>query len=382
MNASAIDTARSPIPVWVITGPLGSGKTTVISRLLAGKPPAENWVVLLNEFSEAGIDTLTVAAAAQGTYDVRLVAGGCLCCVGEADFRRNLRELIEQSRPARILVEPSGIGHPGGIVEELLAHQSRGEVKLEAVIGLVDPERLGVLLESPATGAAAGGGLGEGSGELRENLRAAAQLADAWVLTQDDRASALDRAGFEAYAAGLFPRKAWVGTISQGRLPESLWAALAARERAPVRERSPLRVAQSGIPGKRIEHEHASHSSPAAGFRVGTGERRDVHLLGRGGASWQFPRGSLFSETRLLAALSVRPIGGDAALLPPERLKAVLQLSEDEWVLLQWVEGRVSLTPTAWRRDQRIEVQGAPGTPFAVAAWDRLWLRCQRQGDV
>ena len=40
----------------VITGPLGSGKTTVISRLLAGKPAEENWVVLLNEFSDAGID--------------------------------------------------------------------------------------------------------------------------------------------------------------------------------------------------------------------------------------------------------------------------------------------------------------------------------------
>ena len=52
-----------PIPAHVVTGPLGSGKTTAIARLLAAKPPGQNWVVLLNEFSEAGIDALTVASA-------------------------------------------------------------------------------------------------------------------------------------------------------------------------------------------------------------------------------------------------------------------------------------------------------------------------------
>ena len=112
-----------PVPVWVVTGPLGCGKTTILAQLMADKPPDERWVVLLNEFTDAGIDALTVAAAAQGAYDVRLVPGGCLCCAGEADFRRTLQELLapEGNPPARILVEPSGIGHPAGIVEELLA---------------------------------------------------------------------------------------------------------------------------------------------------------------------------------------------------------------------------------------------------------------------
>ena len=108
-----------PVPVWVVTGPLGCGKTTILAHLMADKPPDKRWVVLLNEFTDAGIDALTVAAAAQGAYDVRLVPGGCLCCAGEADFRRTLQELLapEGNPPARILVEPSGIGHPAGIVE-------------------------------------------------------------------------------------------------------------------------------------------------------------------------------------------------------------------------------------------------------------------------
>ena len=54
----------TPIPVWVVAGPLGSGKTTALTQLVSGKPATENWVVLLNEFTDAGIDALTVASAA------------------------------------------------------------------------------------------------------------------------------------------------------------------------------------------------------------------------------------------------------------------------------------------------------------------------------
>ena len=60
----------------VITGSFGSGKTTAIRRLMSTKPESELWVVILNEFTDAGIDALQVAESARGSYDVRLVAGG------------------------------------------------------------------------------------------------------------------------------------------------------------------------------------------------------------------------------------------------------------------------------------------------------------------
>src|SRR5271169_3307689 len=92
---------------WVITGSFGSGKTTAIRRLMAGKPHDELWVVILNEFTEAGLDALSVAQSAHGSFDVRLVAGGCLCCVGELEFGKQLRDILRNLKPMRLLIEPS-----------------------------------------------------------------------------------------------------------------------------------------------------------------------------------------------------------------------------------------------------------------------------------
>ncbi len=79
--------APPPIPTHVITGSLGVGKTTAIARLFAAKPESERWVVILNEFTESGIDVLTVAGQARGEFDVRLVPDGCLCCASSCAVR-------------------------------------------------------------------------------------------------------------------------------------------------------------------------------------------------------------------------------------------------------------------------------------------------------
>ena len=386
----------APIPAWVVTGPLGCGKTTLIAGLLATKPADEHWAVLLNEFTDAGIDALTVAAAARGPYDVRLIPGGCLCCAGEADFRRTLQELVAGPRPARIIVEPSGIGHPAGIVEELLAHQAAGGILLEGVLGLVDPAALdgSTLPDGTPTG---GPQLG-GQTERDELARATAEIADVLALAKADLATPAQVAAFEVAAAALFPAKRGVGQVSQGRLPPALREALQgggvaaprlvvsgapnARPQAHAAERASATAhdhvhAHAHDHDHAYDHDHADAPGTAAVALPGAGERVGFSHLGRVGARWTFPPAVSFSEARVLAALGADTTG-IAGLGRPERIKAVLRIDEDEWVLVQRAGGRVSIAPTAWRRDNRIEVQLAPGSDWAPEAWDAVWRTAMR----
>ena len=360
-----------PVPVWVVTGPLGCGKTTILAQLMADKPPDERWVVLLNEFTDAGIDALTVAAAAQGAYDVRLVPGGCLCCAGEADFRRTLQELLapEGDPPARILVEPSGIGHPAGIVEELLAHQAAGRLVLEGVLGLVDAAALPAEASSSTMTAL---------DEREELARASAEIADVLVLAKADLASLAARAAFERYSAALFPTKRAAGFVEHGRLSSDVLAALVG-ESSIVADSAPAvgstRPLAHGLERARLPTAVVVTPVGPPSMR---GERRDVQHLGRAGARWRFPVEVAFSEARVMALLGALP-GGLPGIGRPERVKAVLRVGEDEWVLAQRAGEAVTLAPTAWRRDNRIEVQLAPGEPWHPQAWDDLWLRACRR---
>lgn len=382
MSAPAVS---APIPAWVITGPLGCGKTTLIAGLLAAKPADEHWAVLLNEFTDAGIDALTVAAAARGPFDVRLIPGGCLCCAGEADFRRTLQELVAGPRPARIIVEPSGIGHPAGIVEELLAHQAAGGIRLEGVLGLIDPASL-----------AEGASTDDASvrDERDELALATAEIADVLALAKADLATPAQIAAFESRAATLFPAKRRIGQVMQGRVPADLLEALRAEVAAVPRDAGSASAAarvrphshaaerasaaeHDAVHDRAHDHAHgAAHGTDAVAV-AGAGERVGFEHLGRVGARWTFPASVSFSEARVLMALGA-DTEGLTGLGHPERIKAVLRIDEDEWVLVQRAGGRVSIAPSAWRRDNRIEVQLAPGSDWDPRAWDAVWHRAMR----
>ena len=122
------------IPVHIITGFLGSGKTTAIIDLLRQNQSGEPWAVIINDFGKVSIDSQTVDAATndQSIFDI---SGGCICCSAKAYFQQDLEKIVAQNKFNRILIEPSGLG---GIdmVTELVAANPR--LILMPVICMVD----------------------------------------------------------------------------------------------------------------------------------------------------------------------------------------------------------------------------------------------------
>ncbi|MDY4367663.1 GTP-binding protein [Pectobacterium brasiliense] len=125
--------------VNLITGFLGSGKTTTIRHLLSQKPEDEVWAVLVNEFGEVGIDG---ALLADSGAVLKEIPGGCMCCVNGLPMQVGLNMLLQQKKPHRLLIEPTGLGHPKQILSLLTSDIYQPWLTLQAALCLLDARQL------------------------------------------------------------------------------------------------------------------------------------------------------------------------------------------------------------------------------------------------
>ena len=188
-----IDGPAPPWPVALLTGLLGSGKTTLVRALLARDGMADTMVVV-NEFAAIEIDH-TLIAAVHG--DVVVLRGGCLCCGVRQDLARTLRDLHLRWRAgaipgfARVVIETSGLAEPGPVVATLGAHPLVHDAyRLRAITTLVDAEYGAGQLDGQPVG------------------RHQVAVADRLLISKPDRA---DAAGLERTLRALNP-VASVGT--------------------------------------------------------------------------------------------------------------------------------------------------------------------------
>ncbi len=130
----------SAVPTNIITGFLGAGKTSAIMHLLKNKPRSERWAVLVNEFGEIGIDGSLLKAKCLDNPSVfiREVSGGCMCCRTSFAMQIALAELLAKHKPDRVLIEPTGLGHPFEIAKLLSAAHYQQTIALHKIITLVD----------------------------------------------------------------------------------------------------------------------------------------------------------------------------------------------------------------------------------------------------
>jgi len=133
---------RPPIPVTVVTGFLGAGKTTLVNRWLADAPG--EIAVVVNEHGDVGIDgELLRLARVQSLVEI---SGGCVCCRTQAELMRALEELATSSTPPkRILVETSGAASPAGVVIPISRGGRLGAFALDGVLTVADATRVSKL---------------------------------------------------------------------------------------------------------------------------------------------------------------------------------------------------------------------------------------------
>jgi G3E family GTPase len=199
------DPLAGKIPVTLITGFLGSGKTTLISRLLR-HPGMDRVAVVINEIGEIGIDNDLVKMSSE---NVSLLANGCLCCSVRTDLQETLRELFGERRSGqiadfdRVMIETTGLADPAPVIQTLASDTMLGaQYRLDGVVTLVDAvNALTQLATSP---------------EAEQQIA----LADRIFLTKCDLAAEADIADLSAAIAVINPR-AEIRRCSMGEVEPS-----------------------------------------------------------------------------------------------------------------------------------------------------------------
>ncbi len=135
------DALAGKIPVTLVTGFLGSGKTTLISKLLL-HPDMRRVAVVINEIGEIGIDHDLVTLSSE---NITLLANGCICCSVRTDLQETLRDLFAQRRVGevfdfdRVIVETTGLADPAPVVQTLASDTLlAAHYRLDGLITLVD----------------------------------------------------------------------------------------------------------------------------------------------------------------------------------------------------------------------------------------------------
>jgi G3E family GTPase len=129
------------LPVTVVTGFLGAGKTTLIRRFLAA-PEGAGTAVIVNEFGAVGIDDALIRDSADQTV---LLGNGCVCCITRTDLQVALRRLIFDRergtvpRFGRVVIETSGLADPAPILQTFSTDRALGgEFHIDVVLAVVE----------------------------------------------------------------------------------------------------------------------------------------------------------------------------------------------------------------------------------------------------
>ena len=131
--------------IYIVSGFLGSGKTTLIQKLLNEHFKNEKVALIENDFGDINVDATLLKSTG---VKVKEIKSGCICCSLSGDFVKSCRELIDEFNPNKIIIEPSGVGKLSDIIRAFEDHRIKNMVKIKCKITVVDVKRCKMYIEN------------------------------------------------------------------------------------------------------------------------------------------------------------------------------------------------------------------------------------------
>ena len=211
------------LPVTVITGFLGSGKTTLISQLMKN-PGGKRLAIVVNEFGDVGVDGEILKGCAIPECPVENIvelANGCICCTVADDFIPTIEALMAlDPRPDHILIETSGLALPKPLLKAFDWPAIRSKITVDGVIALADAEAVAAGRFAPDVAAVDAQRLADDSIDhetpLSEVFEDQIACADIVLLTKPDLAGPDGVAKAKALIEAEAPRKLPIIEVAEG----------------------------------------------------------------------------------------------------------------------------------------------------------------------
>ena len=289
------------LPVSIVTGFLGSGKTTLINHLVKQRG-MESTALIINEFGEIGLDNLLVESAIENTL---LLENGCICCSIRGDLVDTISDLFAKVKNrqipqfSRILIETTGLADPGPILESMEKETAvTDRCRVDCVVAIVD-------------------GL-QGTAQTKKFEEAVVQVAhaDIGLISKCDLSSIDEIGQLKENLSNINPTLV-VRTVKHGQIdPDFLFSGPIQNSAHPV------------VSGRKDGHKSHRHKVDDGEFHHG-----DI-------SSWSFISETPLDEVRLREWLSMVYSLRPYAML---RMKGIIRLSNsDQPTLMEGVGNVVS----------------------------------------
>jgi len=303
------DASNAPVPIHVIAGPLGVGKTSAVVNYLKRHAGEEFIAVLVNDFGQVGIDSGIIESeggSGEGRDDLKIfnVPGGCICCTAATGLNSALEQLGQTEGIDRIIIEPSGLAIPSQMIDLLRMVKLPFAFEIRPTITMIDPARV--------------------TPDVADKIPYFSKLiesGDVLVANRCDLATRPQVEAFLEWAHTLYPPKLRVLTTTQGELPDEVF-----ETRLPE---SPTFFTAAA---DQHDHDHTADYS-SGGLHWAADQRFDYDRL-----------------IEQITQLVDQPLDGARI----ERLKGVFQ-TQRGWRLIEIAQGQVHDRHTDHRAGNRLD---------------------------